>query len=70
MSPHTRAIAVQKLDLMAVAKHQPRRFLHGKRTLQLRMVDISTPMPQSFRQDFVIACHRKPLEDVILAVLQ
>jgi hypothetical protein len=34
------------------------------------MVDLSTSMPQSFRQDLVIACNRKPLEDVILAVLQ
>ena len=62
--------ALRSCYLVAVAKHQPRRLLHGKRTLQFRIVDLSAPMPQSFRQDFVIACHRKPFEDVILAVFQ
>ena len=36
---------------MAVAKYPARRFLQGERTLQLRMVDISTAMPESFGQD-------------------
>ena len=67
------AFALQTLGgcyLLAVAKHEARRLLQGERALQLRMVDLSTSMPEGFRQNLVIARNRQPLEDVILAVLQ